>query len=463
MRWRMLLLVSLAANILVAAAWLLSARNYPFPARRARNVVFAPAQIKTNVVIRRQFFSWEEVESTNYATYVANLRDIDCPEQTIRDIIIADVNSLYARKRLTEVITPAQQWWRTTPDTNVLQAAAERLRELEGERRALLTSLLGPDWEQRGPPATNAPARLAAALPLDGPVLGALEPEARQAVLDISARSQERMQAYADARQKDGKPLDPVELARLRQQTRDELAKALSPQQVEEFLLRYSQNANGLRAELGQLKFFNATADEFRAIFRAADSIDMQLALLAGSTDPGSAPQRDALQQQRENAIKLALGTQRFEQYQLLHDAGFRDAFAAALQAGSPDAAPALYEINQAAAQEQARIRANTNLTAGQLAIESKKAELDQLKAVAQALGQDLPPEPPPLPPKPAPVKIHMLANGEGLDFLARLYGVNPGDIRAANPNVDFSKLKAGVSVSIPIKLLPPVPYAPPQ
>ena len=53
---------------------------------------------------------------------------------------------------------------------------------------------------------------------------------------------------------------------------RDDLARVLSPPQLEEFLLRYSQNANELRANLGQLRFFNATPDEFRAVFRAPAS-----------------------------------------------------------------------------------------------------------------------------------------------------------------------------------------------
>src|SRR5439155_18080321 len=41
-------------------------------------------------------FSWAAVEAEDYRQYIANLRAIDCPEETIRDIIIADVNKLYA-------------------------------------------------------------------------------------------------------------------------------------------------------------------------------------------------------------------------------------------------------------------------------------------------------------------------------------------------------------------------------
>src|SRR5262245_41874041 len=33
---------------------------------------------------------WSDIESSEYRTYIANLRSIGCPEQTIRDIIVAD-------------------------------------------------------------------------------------------------------------------------------------------------------------------------------------------------------------------------------------------------------------------------------------------------------------------------------------------------------------------------------------
>src|SRR5579859_5399631 len=36
-------------------------------------------------------FRWAQLESTDYRQYLANLPRIGCPEQTIRDIITADV------------------------------------------------------------------------------------------------------------------------------------------------------------------------------------------------------------------------------------------------------------------------------------------------------------------------------------------------------------------------------------
>lgn len=456
-------MISLAVNILLAAGWWLSGWHYIHRQARVSGAAAAPVeQIRTNLVVRRQFFSWQELESADYPIYIANLRSIGCPEQTIRDLIIADVNALYARKRATEIVLPDQQWWRTEPDTNVLAVAAVKLRALDGERRALLNHLLGADWEGSEAFAATttapAPARPRTAVSLDGPVLGMLSKDVKQAVSDIITRSQTRIQDYAEAQRKAGKPLDLAELTRLRQQTRTDLARVLSPPQLEEYLLRYSQNANALRSELGQLKYFNATPDEFRAMFRASDQFDLQIQVLAGATDPNSVAQRKALEAERDNAIKLVLGAARYEQYASLHDSGYREAYASAQQAGQPETASVLYEINQAAADEQARIRTNTNLTAEQRAIESKRAELAQLEAVAQALGQDLPPQPTP-PPKPPPTRIHVLAPGENARFLLQLYGVDASQLRAFNPNLNLDKLKAGDSVTIPMY---PPPYLPP-
>ena len=80
----------------------------------------------------------------------------------------------------------------------------------------------------------------------------------------------------------------------------------------------------------------------------------------------------------------------------MLHDPVYRDAVATAEDAGTPEAAQAIYAINLAALDEQNRIRGDTNLTAEQKNIELKRLELQQLQANTVATGQDLPPEPPP-------------------------------------------------------------------
>ena len=64
---------------------------------------------------------------------------------------------------------------------------------------------------------------------LDGPVLGALSADTKQAIEDVSLRSQDRLEAYLDAQRNAGKEPDPAVLAKLRQQTRDDLAALAQP------------------------------------------------------------------------------------------------------------------------------------------------------------------------------------------------------------------------------------------
>jgi len=455
MRWRAVALVSLGVNLGLALLWLSRTRP-PGDGRLSAPAVGGQAAVgpgRTNLVVRRQFFTWQELESDDYPTYIANLRDIGCPEQTIRDLIIADVNTLYARKRATEVLTPEQQWWRSEPDTNVVEMAAQKARELEQQRRELLVRLLGTNWESGDLVSLPRPTR--PGLVLDGPQLGALAPETKQALQEVNLRSTERMQAYLEAQATAGKAPDPVELARLRQQTRQELGRVLSPAQLEEFLLRYSQNAGDLRAEFGQLGFFNVTANEFRSVFRATDNLDQQIQVLSGN-DPNTLAQRNALDNARENAIKLALGPSRYEEYRNLQDPLYRQALAQALQAGTPEAVRTIYEIQLAAQSQQDSIRSATNLTASQKSVELKQLELDQLMANTLATGQELPPELPPVPPGLSP-RTYVIHPGDTAAVVSMIYGVPVSALRQANPRLNLNRLRPGDSLVIPPSQFPPV------
>ena len=236
-------------NVVLLAAWVAARRNPP-PAPPDGTSVSTPA--RTQVIVRRQFFTWDQLESTDYATYIANLRDINCPEQTIRDIIIADVNGLFARLRTEEVQRYEYQWWRATPDATALAAADKKLRDLETERRALLTKLLGPDWEQK---ETAVAQRRRPVVSLDGPVLGELSEEAKRAIIAIITDSQRRMEELQAKASAEGRKPTSAELAAIRDLSRVEMQKILTPPQLEEFLLRYSQTATDLRNEF--LNFSN--------------------------------------------------------------------------------------------------------------------------------------------------------------------------------------------------------------
>lgn len=377
------MLASVCLNLVLAAA-LWSAWKRPAPAGDKREVRFAPAaggSNRTQVVVRRQFFTWAEVESPDYAAYIKNLRDIGCPEATLRDIIVADVNQLFARRRTTEVVTNDLEWWKPEPNQAFLRAAAQKAIELENERRDLLTRLLGPGWE------LSAPVASAAELPLTGPVLGALSTEARQSVQQIARRSEERMRSLAEAAQKAGTDPDPAELARLRKQTRDELAAVLSPVELEEYLLRYSSNASLLRAEA---RNFPLNPEEFRALFRARDALELQLQLDVGNTNAAARLRREELERQRDAAIQQVLGPERYAAYQLSQDPIYQQARTAAAQAGlTPEQVLPVYEIQLATEEERRRILDDPALTGEQREDALSEIERDRNKSLRQLLGDE--------------------------------------------------------------------------
>lgn len=385
MRLRVILLVSLGLNIAFALLWLSSYRK-PFGSIAQNSltpaVSNATLSVKTNVVVRRQYFTWQEIESEDYPTYIANLRAIGSPESTIRDIIVAEVNALYDRKRAMEILTPEQQWWRSEPNRESGQTSLSQLAALEVERRSLLTHLLGPNWEA---PDNSQLDDLR--LPLDGPVLGALSPEVKQSVRSIAAGSANRLQTYLNSQQEEGKAPDPAEIARLRQETRASLAQILPPLQMEEYLLRYSQTAQSLRVEL---QGFNMSPDEFRSLFRERDAIDQQIALHHSGADSASAKRRGDLEQQREAALKQGLGPERYQLYKYNQDPAFRQAQASAQEIGAPpETVLPLYQIDQATEIERQRIRNDGALTLEQRAAAVAQMLAHQQESLRKILGKD--------------------------------------------------------------------------
>jgi LysM repeat protein len=469
---RTLLLISLALNVALAAAfvaWLTSARrNSPAVVRPINTAIVqsnhARFVLKTNVLIRPRTFTWQEVESPDYAVYVTNLRQLGMPESTVRDIIVADIDQIFNERKREQALKEDVEWWRSTPSTEAQSAAIAKANEIENERVALLNKLLGPDWQQGRVTSDTLPIALV------GPVLESLPDETKASVRSIAERSRTRVSDFIAQAQAAGEAVNPAELARLREDTRRELAAVLSPAALEEFLLRYSENASQLRRELAG---FNATPDEFRALFRAVDNIERDLQLRASGNDADSLRLRQALEEQRIAAVRKALGPERFADYQGLMDPVYREAAMVARQAGGDEeTVQALYQINRTAAQELERIRANASLTEAQKQEQLRAAEAEQQKARALVLGETIATEVPATSPTATaepPTRAHAIIPGDTLGILALRYGVSVNALREANPGVDVNRARAGTTIIVPPpgtgtqQPLPPLPPGVPR
>jgi hypothetical protein len=313
-----------------------TAPSTPSPSRHTQ-------QLTTNLLV----FDWEMVESADYRNYIANLRAIGCPEQTIRDIIIADVNKLF-EQRATQLLGAAApiEFWK--PGGVAAAGEAERLQrivELAREKRGILKDLLGIE-------VTDQSLLLEALNPLKSRY-SFLPADKQQQLLELDAAYARKLTDASSS--KDGSYqflMDEKEAA---------VAQLLTPQELEDYQLRFSRTAEKLRDGLGG---FQSSEFEFREIFRQQKAFEKQF----GSSDSGLSPeQRDvwvAGLAEKRNQLKAALGEQRFSEYEhesRFHQSRLKD-IARQFNVPKENAFQAL-DVSWAAQEEAMRIRTNPAFT----------------------------------------------------------------------------------------------------
>ncbi len=322
-------------------------------------------------------FTWQDVETPAYQTYIKSLRAIGCPDDKIRQIILADINEMFTRKRQKEAVALDVQWWRTGPQLMLGNTLQEKGEQLEEERLALIDKFLGPEAAK-----AEKSEPLQWHVQLTGAVLGGLPPKVHNAVQEICQRSIERYQEYQVSRLNDNQPINPVEVARLRDQTRSELRQVLTAEQLEEFLLRYSHVAEDLRMELIGM---DPTPEEFRKIFRAIDPLDHQMQLEFGSLQAMSPRQRERYDRQREAAIEEVLGPERYQVYLLTKDPLYRQAQMTARQYGAPaKAILPIYQMTKANETKRQQILNDASLTPQEKSDAINKVNQDQQRTLQQ-------------------------------------------------------------------------------
>ena len=88
-------------------------------------------------------FRWSQLESSDYRTYIANLRRVECPEQTIRDIISADLDSSWYAQQRRPLEKALSNEGSLQSDALNRRVAATELNRLRREETAVLATLLG--------------------------------------------------------------------------------------------------------------------------------------------------------------------------------------------------------------------------------------------------------------------------------------------------------------------------------
>lgn len=342
----------------------------------------AKARVVTQVVTNNvsQKFDWNAVESDDYKKYIANLRSIGCPEETIRDIITADVNKLYDAKRKA-LAGPKKKFEFWKPGMMMGAVAdperTEKERALTMEKRALLTDLLGSAPEDKPDLLAGVASQLDA-------MFDFLPTEKRTKVMDLMQDMQTKMQKAM----KNGAP-DQEDMRKLMKDMETEIGRVLTPEELLDYNLRFSVTANSMRM---QLAGFEPTEQEFLDLFKKRKAYDDEYGGAFGGNlnlKGEEKVKQDAAKKALEEQVKAQLGDARFQEYKRSEDHAFQAMYRTADREGlGKEAAVKVYEMKKAAEAEATKLRADAALSKEQRTAALRAIREETERSVKNVFGE---------------------------------------------------------------------------
>lgn len=238
------------------------------------------AQSKT-----RPALAWAALESTNYFSYVENLRSIGCPEETIHDIIRADLHKLFSRSR-----------------TALLDGA--RPTQERGAEEAVLQALFGDRWWADDPMEPGAEEQNLSDLPPEkrgrlqtlGSTFDATEKAITERLLQSNFSSEELNQ-----------------LREARKQRQEALEQLLTREELEAYQLRGSKVAPEFQQALAGLSLDRQTV---LSVYRLREAFEVQYGSEIESVEESYLEARARAKEQLDGEFFKLLGEDGFSQFQ---------------------------------------------------------------------------------------------------------------------------------------------------
>jgi hypothetical protein len=387
-----LLWLSLILNIALAATAIYLVQTRPAVSPESRNVVpvspkaqaAAVAATKNTVAApgtssaTNSRVDWRAVESDDYKKYIANLRSIGCPEETIRDIITADVNKLFeSRRKAIFGSTNKFEYWKSGNMFAGMfdETKIEKSKQLNEEKRALLKALLGTDVPEK-------PDMLMGMNPFDN-VLDFLPESSRTQLMELE-------QTYAAKlmkAMKNGSP-DFEQMRKLQAEKDAEILKFLSPEQKLEYELRMSQTAMVMKM---QMAGFEPTEQEFRDMFKLRKQFDDEFGLAGmAATDKADVDRRQEAQRALDDKMRALLGDERYDEYKRAQSPTYQALSRVVEKEGlSSDVAANVYGMKKTAEEAAAALANDRTLTPAERQEALRKIREETRIHVLEALGPD--------------------------------------------------------------------------
>lgn len=391
MKHRVLFAAALLA--LNAAMWLMFVREKPHakvsPAKPVTTNTLSTAQHGNSplVIIRTNAFDWTQLEAEDYRTYIERLRSIGCPEQTIRDIVIADLEKLMA-PRVQEIDGPKEKpkYWK--PDRKELVRTLDTLeksgkkQEVDFEKREIIRELLGVDLAAERSKASGESDFY----------------EDRLTFLDAEKRSKVRMimeranREEIELREKSWLENDELiaeereSLKKIAATKAQAVAALLTPEELEQYELWFSETAYRVRDSFFAME---PSEEDFLAIYQVQREFDREWAdkdikALRGNEQTNF----ENAQREYENRIREHLGEERYGEYQRSRDDDYKQLQAAAVQFGlNSGVAAEVYGFKRVLQEERERVKTMAGLTPEQRSRVNDALSQEAEQAIIEAMG----------------------------------------------------------------------------
>ena len=339
------------------------------------------------VVIRTNAFNWEQLEAEDYRTYIARLRSIGCPEQTIRDIVIADLEKLMApRVQDIDGHREPPKYWK--PDRKELVRTLETLdksgkkQEIDFEKREIIRELLGVDLAAER-------SKVSGEADFYEERLTFLTPEKRSRIRMIMERANREEVALREKSWLENDELTPEERKQLREiatSKEREVAVLLSPDELEQYNLWFSSSAYKVRDSFFAME---PSEEDFLAIYGVQREFDQQWGTQeVESLAPAERAQYELAQREYEQKVREHLGEERYEEYRRSRDDDFQQLQAAAAQFGlNTGLAAEVYSFRKILEEERQRVQQMPGLSPDQRARVSDALAEEAERAVIEVMG----------------------------------------------------------------------------
>ena len=392
-----LIIVSIAANIALAGWWFKSRNATTNPdsatAESSQSAekssgrfgkgsitgdAAAAAIHSSEAVATGTITTWLDIQSANLKQLVRRLRDAGCPDETVKDIVVAEVNRIFttrSRELWPERYEDNAKYWKTQNNRyNSEQQKKQREswrkdRELQKEKSALLVELLGvdPEKQQRIEDGNDEiydwQERQVAFLP------ESKRAAAQKILNDFQDKQQEMYAANAGI-------WDAQSRAEQRQLEADKLAalaQILSPSELREFELRQSQTATLVSYNLN---YTAVSREEYEAIF------DIRKKYGESINNYGDLQSKEERNQVQENIkamnaeLAASLGPDKFKEYERGKDSNYQQLQRLAKKNDLPtETAGKVFDYKSTAEDTVKKLRDNKDMTN-----EQRQAALQQIR-----------------------------------------------------------------------------------